>query len=115
MLSVPEGFELPSDNHINKTQESELLCGRWTLIKMTVISEKAIYDDDLNNFLILDCNSNSWKVIEDDELHSSGTWQLKNSTLEFTSKEGNFDVQINEQQSNRLVLVYPDLICVYTK
>jgi hypothetical protein len=98
----------------NKTT-NELLCGEWTLVKMTVISEKTIYEGELNNLLNFNCETNSWTIVEDGELHSSGKWKLKNSSLELLSNSEQQNVKINALSKNHLSILFPDVVCEYIR
>lgn len=113
---------LPSFGNISQdkstyisTIDSNLLCNEWKLVKITIVSEKVIYEDEGNTTLNINCDQNSWEIKEETKMVSSGTWKLDDSKLELKTKNETRLFNITELSKKKLIIAYSDVIQEYAR
>ena len=113
---------LPSYGNINqnesfslRSEDNNLFCNTWTLLRITVVSEKVIYEDSGNVTLTFNCQENTWTIKEGNSLLSSGTWMLNSSMLEL-KEQGEVQLGgITQLSKQRLTISYSDIIQEYVR
>lgn len=90
------------------------ICNQWTLVKITVISDKVEYHlTDGHVHLNFNCKTNSYELLENEKTVNSGEWKLNNSTLEFISHGEKRNAIITKLTKDELEITFPDEVRDY--